>query len=151
MGKSARSVSIIGGADGPTSIFIAGKSGKINILECLKRYCYRKKKSKIEKTIIADAHTLEEVVICLKKHFNAKEISQKSSKYLERQKCLKESLIMNYHPELLGGLAKITYLDSFDDRSLKEFWKQLELRRKKAQTVGDDVFPMDYHLYEIRY
>lgn len=94
---------------------------------------------------------MEEVVIYLKKHFNAKEISQKSSKYLERQKCLKESLIMNYHPELLGGLAQITYLDSFDDRSLKEFWKQLELRRKKAQTVGDDVFPMDYHLYEIRY
>ena len=42
MGKSALSVSIIGGADGPTSIFIAGKSGKINILECLKRYCYRR-------------------------------------------------------------------------------------------------------------
>jgi len=59
MGKSTRGVSIIGGADGPTSIFIAGKSGKISILECLKRYCYRKKKSKIEKTIIADAHTLD--------------------------------------------------------------------------------------------
>ena len=58
---------------------------------------------------------------------------------------------MNYHPELLGGLPQITYLDSFDARSLNEFWKKLELRRKKAQTVGDDVFPMDYHLYEIRY
>lgn len=75
--------------------------------------------------IIADAHTLEEVVIYLKKCFNAKEISQKSSKYLEQQKCLKESLIMNYHPELLGGLTKITSPDL----------KQLELRSKKAQAV----------------
>ena len=52
MGKSARSVSIIGGADGPTSIFIAGKSGKINILECLKRYCYRKRKVKLKKRLL---------------------------------------------------------------------------------------------------
>lgn len=52
MGKSARSVSIIGGEDGLTSIFIAGKSSKINISECLKRYYYRKKRSKIEKRLL---------------------------------------------------------------------------------------------------
>jgi len=58
MGKSARSVSIIGGADGPTSIFIAGKSGKINILECLKRYCYRRKNDYCRCTYIGGSRYL---------------------------------------------------------------------------------------------
>lgn len=31
------SVSIISGADGPTSIFIAGKSGRVKVMELLKR------------------------------------------------------------------------------------------------------------------
>ena len=31
MGKGAGSVSIIGGADGPTSIFIVGKGGKVKL------------------------------------------------------------------------------------------------------------------------
>ena len=38
MGKGAGSVSVIGGADGSTSIFIAGKDGKVKFTTRIKNY-----------------------------------------------------------------------------------------------------------------
>ena len=38
MGKSIGGVSIIGGADGPTSIFIAGKGGKVKLITRIQNY-----------------------------------------------------------------------------------------------------------------
>ena len=56
MGKGADSVSIIGGADGPTSIFIA------------------------------NPHTLEEVMELLKREYGAVEVSNQSHNYLEQRR-----------------------------------------------------------------
>lgn len=38
MGKGAGNVSIIGGADGPTSIFIAGKGSKVKLSTRIQNY-----------------------------------------------------------------------------------------------------------------
>ncbi len=38
MGKGAGSVLIIGGADGPTSIFIVGKGGRVKLTTCIQNY-----------------------------------------------------------------------------------------------------------------
>ena len=59
--KNAISISIIGGADGPTSVFIAGHSKKQPLKLRIKNSIYRYKRKKVEKTIIANPHSLSPV------------------------------------------------------------------------------------------
>ena len=58
--KSKNGVSIIGGADGPTSVFIAGHSKKQPLKLRIKNSIYRYKRKKVEKTIVANSHSLSE-------------------------------------------------------------------------------------------
>ena len=51
MGKGAGSVSIIGGADGPTSIFVAGKGGKVKLTTRIQNYFRKLKRNRIKKRI----------------------------------------------------------------------------------------------------
>lgn len=149
MGKRAESVSIIGGADGPTSIFIAGKDNKANLRQRIRDVCYKAKRRRVEKKIAANPHTLEEVVTYLKEKYNAVEVSDQTINYSEQKRCLKESLILNHRPELLEGFAQIERPEEFNEETVQEFIKQLDTRRQKAQEVPDEAFPMDFRMYEI--
>ena len=78
MGKGAGSVSIIGGADGPTSFFIAGKGGKMKFTIRIQNYFRKLKRNRIKRRITANPHTIEEVVELLKREYGAVEVSQQS-------------------------------------------------------------------------
>lgn len=147
--KSANGVSIIGGADGPTSIFIAGKSKKPNLKHEIKRYIYKKRKAMVEKTIAANPHTLEEVVQYMRQKYGAVQVSEQSHSFIEERDCLKESLIIQHKPELLGELAQLEKPTNYDEDSMQEFWKRIEERSKRVKEISDDDFPMDFHVYEI--
>ena len=67
---NAEAIAIIGGADGPTSIFTAG--GKRNLKVRIKNYLYKNKRKKIEKKIVANTHTLEEVLQYAENTYSAK-------------------------------------------------------------------------------
>ena len=56
MDKVASSVSVIGGADGPTSIFIAGKGGKVKLTTRIQNYLRKIKRNRIKKRITANPH-----------------------------------------------------------------------------------------------
>lgn len=103
MGKGAGNISIIGGADGPISIFIAGKGGKVKLTTRIQNYFRKIKRNRIKKRITANPHTLEEVVELLRREYGAVEVWQQSFNYQEQRKCLKASLIMRHRPDLLGG------------------------------------------------
>ena len=151
MGRSVKSVTVINGADGPTSFFIAGKNKTPGVLGRIKRTLRRKKRAKIEKKIVAAPHTPDEVILYIKQKYHAVEIPSLERRYQEQQRCIKEALIMQYRPELLGEPINIEHPKDYDEKSLKDLWKQIELRSKKAEEIGNDVFPIDYHLYEIPY
>lgn len=151
MGRNVKRVSVIGGPDGPTSFFIVGKSNNLRFFERIKRTWRKKKRSKIEKKIAAVSHTFDEVALYIKHKYHAEEIPSRERRYEEQRRCFKESLIMQYRPELLGETVNIKTPKEYDETSLKELWKQIELRSKKAEEIGNDVFPIDYHLYEISY
>ena len=34
--------------------------------------------------------------------------------------------------------------------SLKAFWEQIQKREKMAAEIADDIFPVDFHIYEIK-
>ena len=103
MRKGAGSVSIIGGADGPTSIFIGGKDDKAKLTTRIQNYFRRIKRNKVKKQITANPHTLEEVVQWLKREYGAVEVSQQSHNYLEQRRCLKAFLVMRTARICLGS------------------------------------------------
>ena len=151
MGKGAGSVSIIGGADGPTSFFIAGKGGKMKFTIRIQNYFRKLKRNRIKRRITANPHTIEEVVELLKREYGAVEVSQQSYNYLEQKKSLKTSLVMCHRPDLLGELMDLKPPKGEDVEDLKTFWKQIQEREKVAAEIADDIFPLDFHIYEIKY
>ena len=150
MRKGAGSVSIIGGADGPISIFIAGKDGQAKLTTRIQNYFRRIKRNRVKKRITANPHTLEEVVQCLKREYGAVEVSQQSHNYLEQRKCLKASLVMRHRPDLLGELMDLEPPEGEDVEALKAFWEQVQEREKMAAEIADDIFPVDFHIYAIK-
>ena len=172
MGKKAESISIIGGADGPTSIFLAGRISKdakgirirhpIKTLRtCVERFFYEKRKKRIKGRITARPHTLSELARFLEREYGAQELSADSRIYQEMRRCMKESEILRFCPELLGDLAQIGFPDRFSvepsavekeqlRRALKEFQERQEMRSRRVEEISQEDFPMDYHVYEIR-
>lgn len=119
----AEAFSIIGGADGPTSVFIAGRtSGKKTLRVRIRQYVYKFRRKRLEKTIKADPHTLEEVIEYADKKYHLEEISKTKKTYEEQYSSAKEGLIIKYRPDLLGEFPNIP----------------------------ESEMPMDFHIYEIR-
>lgn len=148
MGRSASSVSIIGGADGPTSVFTAGK-GKKSIRQRLQSYFYRKKKDRVKKAIAAGSHTLDETIAYIKEKYHAAELPHESHNFIEQQNCLKESLILEIWPGLLGDLAAIEPPETDDKNAIAEYLGQCRLRSERVRSIEEEDFPLDFHLYEI--
>ena len=151
MDKVASSVSIIGGAEGPTSIFIAGKSGKVKLTTRIRNYFRKIRRNRIKKRITANPHTLEEVVEWLKREHGAVEVSRQSQDYLEQRNSLKASHNMRHRPDLLGELVNLEPPDGEDVEALKIFMEQIHERNRMAAEIADDIFPIDFHIYEIKW
>ena len=148
--KSKSSVSIIGGADGPTSVFLVGRSGKRPLKERIRQYIYKYRRKRIEKRISAGTHTLEEVVSYAECKYGAVEISRNQRRYLESYKNLRESLIIRNKPELLGELRDIQKLDTYNEDTIKEMFCQIELRSEVIANISEHEMHMDFHIYEIK-
>ncbi len=150
----ALSASIISGADGPTSVFIAGRTDRAGLAERVRRACYKRKRRRAERRIdsgklTAAPHTLEETVAFIKQKYHVKEVPADTFRYQEQYGSLRAALIIQHRPELLGDLAKIRTPDGTEEADLKEYWRQIELRDRKAREVPEEIFSLDYHIYEI--
>ena len=117
--KRKSSVSIIGGADGPTSIFIAGKSDKRPLKVRIKNAIYKCKRKRVEKRIVAGSHTLNEVVEYAKNRYGLVEMNTDKRQYREQRDCLKASLVIQHKPELMGEMADISKPDMSNEKSLR--------------------------------
>ena len=143
------SVAIIGGADGPTSVYVAGRTRRIPLKHRIKNYINKCKSKKAQKRIIAGAHTLEEVVSYADEKYHLNEVAETQRKYIEQRKCLKESLISRCKPELLGDLAEPKKPESYTEESVREMQKQWLARREMIDKIPDSEMPMDFHIYEV--
>ena len=148
--KSNSQVSIIGGADGPTSVFILGKSEKQPLKLKIQNTIYKSKRKKVEETIAANPHTLAEVVQYAMAHYELVEANPTTRRFIEQQKSLRESLILQHKPELLGEMKDIPVPDFSDEESVRKFLDKLEARSKMIAKMPDNIIPMNFHLYEIR-
>ena len=149
-GKSKSGVSIIGGADGPTSIFIAGRAQKRPLKVRIRSILYRFKRKRAEKKVVAGEHTLDELVQYAKNSYNLIETNSSERKYIEQQNNLKESLILQHKPEILGKMKDIPKPNIYNEKSIREYLYKIEARREMIAEMPDNVIPMNFHLYEIR-
>lgn len=146
---SSSAVGIIGGADGPTSVFVAGRTGKLPLKIRIKNHIYKWKSRKAQKSIVAGAHTLEEVVAYADEKYHLTEVTESHRKYSEQRKCLKESLISRHKPELLGDLPEVKKTEIYTEDSVKELQRQFLARRELIDSIPNEKMPMDFHIYEI--
>ena len=146
---SKESIAIIGGADGPTSVFVAGRKKGIRIKHRIKNRIYRWKGKRAAKRITAGERTLTEVVTYAVKEYDAVEADITQRKYATQKNCLKESLISRYRPELLGELAEVSRPDDYTPETVKALQEQFQARREKVKAISEEAMPMDFHIYEI--
>ena len=146
--KRVSATTIIGGSDGPTSIFLVGnKGGKLSLRQKLERVCYKVRKKRAEKSIKADAHTMDQVCEYIVNELGYTEVDKSESRYKEEYREMRASFLMQYKPELLGELAEAPKLDNHDEESLRNFFGQIEIRQKAAENIPTDVFDIDLHIF----
>ena len=148
--RSNNQVSIIHGADGPTSIFMLGKIQKKPLKIRIRNATYGFRRKKAEKKIVANPHTLTEVVEYAKTHYESVEADPAARNFMEQQQSLRESLILQHKPELLGEMKDIPAPDYSKEKSVREFLNKIEARSKMIAQMPDHVISMNFHLYEIR-
>lgn len=148
--KSKSGVSIIGGADGPTSIFIAGKTQKRSLKVKMQNAIYKHKRKRAEKKIVAGAHTLNELVQYAMNKYDLIEINVAERKYIEQRINLKESLILQHKQEVLGEMKDIPTPDISNEESVRQYLDKIKARSEMIAEMPDDIIPMNFHLYEIR-
>ena len=146
---SENAVSVIGGADGPTSIFVAGSGEKRTLKARIRDGIYRYKRKRAEKRIVAAPHSLAETVQYAKDKYGLTEAAATDSDYIELR-CLKENLVLQQKPELLGSLGELPEPDLADETAVQAFLDLLEARSQKIAQLPDDAVPMDFHLYKIK-
>ncbi len=148
--KGSKSVSIIGGADGPTSIFLAGKLKKKPWKERVRQCIYKFRRRRVKKSICASAHSLEEVVDYAMKKYCAVEIPKTQQKYIEQYASAKEGLIIKHRPQLLSGMGEIERPEVLNEETAREMFRQIQIRSELIAQIPDDEIAMDFHIYEIR-
>ena len=137
--KSKSEVSIIGGADGPTSIFIAGRTRKKPLKVRIRNIIYRYRRKIVEKKVVADSHTLDELVQYAMNTYNLIETNSTERKYIEQQKNLKESLILQHKPEVLGEMKDIPKPDISNEESVREYFCKIKTRSEMIAEMPDNV------------
>ena len=148
--KSKSAVSIIGGADGPTSIFIADRTQKRPLKVKIRNAVYKHKRKRAEKKIVAGAHTLNELVQYAMDNYDLIEINVAERKYIEQRINLKESLILQHKQEVLGEMKDISKPDISNEDSVRQYLDKIKARSEMIAEMPDDIIPMNFHLYEIR-
>ena len=107
-------------------------------------------RKKVEKTIVANPHSLSETVQYAKDKYELTETAPADREYIEQIKCLKESLILQYKPELLGEMKDIPVPDFSNEASVKEYLGKIKFRHCEQNTNGNKT-NFYFHLVSISF
>lgn len=78
--QHAESIGIIGGADGPTRIFVGGKRKKFSLKTRIRNFIFYHKRKAVSKKIVAAPHTLDEMILYAKNIYGATAVPHRSEK-----------------------------------------------------------------------
>ena len=143
--KSAASIGIIGGADGPTAVFTAGR--KIPLKQRIRRAWFDFKRRQVAKRIKPEPHTMEEVMQYLQSRYGFTEMDKDSEEYIREYQEMRCSSILQYVPELLGEYATPPLLTSRDEEGIRKFQEELEKRQQFAAEIPKKTFDIEYFMF----
>lgn len=150
MGKKvAESISVIGGADGPTSVFIAGKNPR-NFKRQITALLNKCRRKKIEKRIVANAHTIDEVMQYISQKYGYVEVNQDDEMYQSEYCQMRASFMLQYKPDLLGESSVIPVLKEHTEEAMKKFMEQLDEHQRLVESIPSSVFNIDLHIMVLR-
>lgn len=127
--KGVGAACFIGGADGPTTIFLGGKDNtNITWKQRFQRMRNRARRKRIMKSLKANAHTMDQVTGYVMNELGYSEKDKSDSQYQEEYCQMRASFLLQYQPDLLGELSEAPKLESHDEESVKLFFEELEKR-----------------------
>ena len=147
MGKHAAGIGIIGGSDGPTSIFMAGK--RRFSLRLMRR---RRLIARIRRRVKPEPHTVEELIAYIEKKYGARRLAEDSISFKEQYRCARAALVMQERPELLKlPVPEFPSVErkNPDRKALEDYFARVEARQKEAEAIPDSEVPMDFAIYRI--
>lgn len=133
MGKHASAISVIGGADGPTSVFLLKRNQKLTLKQKLHKFKYNLKRAHVEKTLKPGGHTLDEVMTYLVKVHGFAEFDKEEIKGEYEE--MRASFLLQHAPELLGEYATLPPLKSESQEDLLEYMWQAQERVQRAKEI----------------
>lgn len=160
--KGASAVTVIGGSDGPTSIFLAGggKTKEKNLYRRWKRTYHnirrKRKRARAARSIQPGAHSMDELAAYMIECYGAVEVPHDDATYLENCKNMRAALAMKYHPELVGERPQKPDQEALqkmgeEERKqvLEKFMEECTRMQERAAALTENMVPMDYHCYKI--
>lgn len=146
--KRAASVAIIGGSDGPTSIFLAGRRKKLFRKLRVKRK-QEKRLRLAAKEAVSGSHTTKELGEYIVDHYHGRRLSEDTEEYREARRTLKGNLVLREKPELVGIPEPEEFKKKPGREQLEVYCRQVENRIKAAEDLPDHVIPMEFSRYRI--
>lgn len=145
--KGAEGITIIGGADGPTSIFLAGT--RDDKKRAKRKLEMEKKLERLKKTIQAEPHTLDELELYMEERWKAKRLDQKDKEAVWQEEALRTTLILTHRPELLSTPEPEAIDENASKKEQMAFLKQIQKRMEEAERIPAEEFPLDFRVYRI--
>ena len=144
-----RKDTIIGGADGPISVFLIKKNPKLTLRQKLGKLKYKIKRTYVERTIKSNSHSLDEVMDYIVNVHGFVEIEgdQVRQEYNE----MRASFIMQYEPELLGEYATMPQLKSESKEDIMAHIGEIQKRQQRAMEIPTEKFDIDFHRFQISF
>lgn len=141
-------MSIIGGSDGPTSIFIAGRwKSPMNFFRKLR---FKIKKKKIYSSWNRPPHTLDEVILYIVQKYNAVELPADNRERQESFHSFKAGLVAKYYPELLEERPVSPASVDFNDReAVEQLLGEQQKWYERVLMIPDERISCDYHYFVI--
>lgn len=147
MDKRTSADAIIGGTDGPTSVFVIKKNPKLTLKQKLGRLLYKLKRTYVEKTLKAKSHSIDEVMEYIVNELGFVEIDNDE---VEREyNEMRASFIMQYAPELLGEYATMPRLKSESQEDMQAHIRQIQERQQRASEIPISEFDIDFHKFQM--
>lgn len=148
--KSAGSVSVIRGADGPTSVFFIGRNdSKRTLKQKMQRWLFALRKKRIAKSLQVNPHTMKQVIAYAKRKWGYTDISKNSKEYKMEYIQMRAAFILQYKPELLGELKDYPKLEGRDENSVNHFMTLINQRQKAAEEISTELFDIDLCILEM--
>lgn len=138
---------IIGGADGPTSVFLLRHDQKQSFSSKIRRMKQRIKAFFTEKRIVAGTHSLEEVGEYACEKYGFTEMDHSDPEYLEEYQQMRVAFLFQYRSERVEKV-ELDITDSDDTESMIQKTEEfMQRRREIAAAVPLEVFDIDLHKY----